>query len=123
MKKSAKMSLCRYIKSYIAGLLLATLLPAVAFAVDIDISDATTPDEAAVNQTIAVFISSDATVSVDYTIIDGTATNGDDYTASSGTLNFSPGNTVQSINIPILSDDIDENWNIDALDCIAWRKI
>ena len=109
MKKSAKMSLCQYIKSYIAGLLLATLLPAAAFAVDIDISDATTPDEAAVNQTIAVFISSDATVSVDYTIIDGTATNGDDYTASSGTLNFSPGNTVQSINIPILSDDIDED--------------
>ncbi|MDC1135686.1 Calx-beta domain-containing protein [Alphaproteobacteria bacterium] len=109
MKKSAKMSLCQYIKSYIAGLLLATLLPGAAFAVDIDISDATTPDEAAVNQTIAVFISSDATVSVDYTIIDGTATNGDDYTASSGTLNFSPGNTVQSINIPILSDDIDED--------------
>ena len=109
MKKTVSMCFFKNFKSYFFGFLLVFLMPTAAFAVDIDISDATTPDETAVNQTIAVFISSDATVSVDYTIIDGTATDGVDYTASSGTLNFTPGNTVQSINIPILADDIDEN--------------
>jgi len=97
------------LENCILGFLLLMITTATANAVDIDISDATTPDEAAVNQTIAVFISSDATVSVDYSIIDGTATDGVDYTASSGTLNFSPGNTVQSITIPILSDNLDED--------------
>ncbi|MGC6474101.1 MAG: Calx-beta domain-containing protein, partial [Candidatus Puniceispirillaceae bacterium] len=99
----------RKLENCILGFLLLMMTTATANAVDIDISDATTPDESAVNQTIAVFISSDATVSVDYSIIDGTATDGVDYTASSGTLNFSPGNTVQSITIPILSDNLDED--------------
>ena len=82
-----------------------------AYAFDIDIADATTPDESAVNQTIAVFISSaqTGTVTVDYAITDGTATDGDDYTASNNTLTFAPGETVKDISIPILADALDED--------------
>ena len=82
-----------------------------AVAVDIDISDAATPDETAVDQTVAVFISSPqgSSVSVYYETVDGTATAGDDYTAQSGTLTFSAGSTVERIQIPILADTLDED--------------
>ena len=68
-------------------------------------------DEAAVDQTVAVFISSPqgSSVSVYYETVDGTATAGDDYTAQSGTLTFSAGSTVERIQIPILADTLDED--------------
>ncbi|MEO0376973.1 MAG: Calx-beta domain-containing protein, partial [Cyanobacteria bacterium P01_A01_bin.17] len=54
---------------------------------------------------------SDGTISVDYSINDGTARDGSDYTASSGTLTFGPGETRIDIRVPILADnqpEIDE---------------
>ena len=88
-----------------------TLLAPKAFAFDIDISDAATPDEGAVNQTVAVFLSSaqSSTVTVNYATADGTATAGVDYTATSGTLTFAAGETVKAISIPILADTLDED--------------
>ena len=88
-----------------------TLLAPKAFAFDIDISDAATPDEGAVNQTVAVFLSSaqSSTVTVNYATADGTATAGVDYTATSGTLTFAAGETVKAISIPILTDTLDED--------------
>ena len=47
-------------------------------------------------------------VSVDYSTIDGTATAGEDYTATSGTLTFAPGETEKTVTVPILDDAIDE---------------
>ena len=47
------------------------------------------------------------TVTVDYATADGTATAGDDYTATSGTLTFDPGETSQTIAVPI-TDDTEE---------------
>jgi hypothetical protein len=47
-------------------------------------------------------------VSVDYSTSDGTATLGSDYTPSAGTLNFNPGATTASINVPILGDTLSE---------------
>ena len=47
-------------------------------------------------------------VSVDYSTIDGTATAGEDYTATSGTLTFAPGNTEKTVTVPILDDAVDE---------------
>ncbi len=51
---------------------------------------------------------SDEEVTVRYTTKDGTAIAGSDYTATAGTVTFSPGETSKSIDIPIISDSIDE---------------
>ena len=48
------------------------------------------------------------TVTVAYATADGTATAGDDYTATSGTLAFAAGETSKTISVPVLEDDIDE---------------
>lgn len=45
------------------------------------------------------------TVHVDYATADGSATMPDDYSAASGTLTFAPGETVQSVQFPIVGDD------------------
>ena len=54
---------------------------------------------------------STGTVSVDYATLDSTtgrAKEGDDYTATSGTVTFAPGETSKTITVEILSDDIYE---------------
>jgi hypothetical protein len=61
------------------------------------------------NVTVAEFTVSlsepgDETIEVSYTTVDGTATSGKDYTASSGTLTFLAGQTSRSIAVPILND-------------------
>lgn len=48
-------------------------------------------------------------VSVDYATIDGTATQTSDYLPESNTLVFAPGETTKTIQIPVVSDNIDEN--------------
>jgi hypothetical protein len=60
--------------------------------------------------TISVTLSTPAafTVTVDYVSGDGTATSGEDYTTASGTLEFPPGETRQSIILPVLDDTLDE---------------
>ena len=47
-------------------------------------------------------------VTVDYATADGTATAGEDYTATSGTLTFAPGETEKTVRVPVLDDVIDE---------------
>ena len=47
-------------------------------------------------------------VSVDYATEDGTAAAGADYTATSGTLTFAPGETAKTVSVPLLDDSIDE---------------
>ena len=47
-------------------------------------------------------------MTVDYTTVDGTATAGVDYTAQSGRLTFAPGETIQTIAVPIFSDTLHE---------------
>ncbi len=58
------------------------------------------------------FPASDAIVTVDYTTVDGTATNGIKYTAVAGTLVFSPGDTNKPIRVPILNNGV-----IDGTQC------
>ena len=48
------------------------------------------------------------TVTVDYATSNGTATAGADYTATSGTLTFAPGETAETVSVPLLDDAIDE---------------
>ena len=47
---------------------------------------------------------SDGIVTVDYATADGTATDPDDYTATSGTLTFADGDISETIAIPIIND-------------------
>ena len=49
-----------------------------------------------------------ATVTVDYATADGTATAGSDYTATSGTLTFQPGDTSKTVSVPITNDSLDD---------------
>jgi hypothetical protein len=60
--------------------------------------------------TITVVLSNQSLVpvTVDYTTVDGTATAGADYVASSGTVSFVPGDTSEPISIPILGDTLAE---------------
>jgi hypothetical protein len=44
-------------------------------------------------------------VTVDYITVDGSATAGTDYTATSGGLTFQPGETILTIPVPILNDE------------------
>lgn len=52
---------------------------------------------------------SDQPVTVNYTTQDVTAKAGNDYTLTSGTVTFAPGETSRTVNVPILGDAIDEN--------------
>ena len=47
-------------------------------------------------------------VSVDYATEDDTATAGTDYTATSGTLTFTAGETAKTVSVPLLDDALDE---------------
>ena len=63
-------------------------------------SEATTP----ASITVTLSAASGQTVTVNYATANGTATAGSDYTATSGTLTFNPGDTSKPINVPITSD-------------------
>lgn len=80
--------------------------PYVSFA-----AASTTVAENAGFAVIQVSLSTAATtnVSIDYSMADGTALSGSDYTGASGTLNFAAGDTVKTITVPILDDGIVES--------------
>ena len=58
--------------------------------------------------TITLAKASPLKVSVSYATADGTATAGSDYTATSGTLVFAPGETSKTIGVPIIGDAVVE---------------
>ena len=53
---------------------------------------------------------SSETVTVNYTTADGTAVAGDDYTATSGTLTFAPGETEKTVAVTIIDDTVEDPW-------------
>jgi hypothetical protein len=58
-------------------------------------------------------------VTVNYSTADGTATAGEDYTATSGTLTFSPGETTNTVFVQIIDDLIyegDETFSLNLSD-------
>lgn len=65
-------------------------------------------DEGAADALFEVRLSteSDRSVAVDYATGDGTATAGDDYTASEGRLDFPAGETRRSVAVPVLGDTL-----------------
>jgi chitinase len=56
--------------------------------------------------TVTLSQAATSAVTVHYTTADGTAKAGTDYNALSGTLTFAPGQTTQTISIPILADSL-----------------
>ena len=58
--------------------------------------------------TVTLSLASSGTVTVDYATSDITANAGMDYTATSGTLSFMPGETSKTITVPILNDTVYE---------------
>ena len=76
----------------------------------LSVADARVEEAAGAAMDFAVTMSraSTSTVTVDYATSDGTATAGADYTATSGTLAFSPGETSQTVSVPVLDDAIDD---------------
>ncbi len=81
--------------------------PGVAFS-----SSSASANENAGSVAVTVFLSAayGQAVTVDYSTANGTATAGPsgDYTATSGTLTFNPGETSQTISVPIAGDTTDE---------------
>ncbi|MEM7113263.1 MAG: Calx-beta domain-containing protein [Chloroflexota bacterium] len=73
-------------------------------------TDTYTTTETAVSQTVTALLdtAADVAVSVDYAATDGTAEAGSDYTIVTGTLTFAPGETLQSFDLPILDDALNE---------------
>jgi hypothetical protein len=58
--------------------------------------------------TVALLPASGQAVSVTYTTANGTATAPGDYTATTGTLVFTPGQTTKTVPVPIVNDTLDE---------------
>ena len=61
-----------------------------------------------VSYTVTLSRVSTQSITVKYATANGTAISGLDYTSKSGTLTFAPGVTNQSLNIPILNDNLNE---------------
>ena len=51
----------------------------------------------------------DEAVTVDYETADGTAVAGSDYTATSGTLTFEPGDDAKTVRVPLIDDDVEDD--------------
>lgn len=58
--------------------------------------------------TVALSQTTTATVTVDFTTMDGTAEAGSDYVARTGTVTFAPGTLMQPVEITINADTLDE---------------
>ena len=52
---------------------------------------------------------SSGTVTVNYATADGTAVAGEDYTATSGTLTFAPGETEKTVSVAIIDDEVEDS--------------
>jgi len=61
-----------------------------------------------VTYTVTLSQASSQIITVQYATANGTATAGSDYTSTTGTLTFNPGETSKVINIPILNDSVNE---------------
>ena len=76
-------------------------IPALSFdSINITVDE----DDSQATLSVELSQASADTVTVDYATSDGSALAGDDYTTTSGTLTFAPGETVKAIIVPILDD-------------------
>ena len=64
---------------------------------------------ASLDFTVRLSLALSETVTVGYATSDGTATAGSDYRATSGWLTFTAGRTSQTVSVPVLDDELDED--------------
>ena len=65
--------------------------------------------------TVTLSVAGDLEVTVAYATADGTASAGGDYQATSGELRFAPGETEQTVSVPVLGDlrpEVDETFTV-----------
>ena len=58
---------------------------------------------------VALSRASSSVVTVDYATSDGSASAGDDYAATSGTLRFEAGETARTVSVPVIDDAVDDD--------------
>ena len=87
------------------GTIVPAPLPALSFALSIVTVD---EDAGTVTLTVELDPASTGTVTVDFATRDHFAKEGEDYTATSGTLTFTAGQTSKTITVPITDDDVYE---------------
>ena len=71
-------------------------------------AEATEEEDAKMEFVVTLNPAAGDAVTVDYATSDGTATAGEDYTATSGTLTFTAGETTKTISVPITDDAEDD---------------
>ena len=74
----------------------------------LNISDATVQEGETAQFLVTISRTSTQTITVDYAAADGTAQQGADYTAASGTLQFAPGEASKTIPVPTVEDTLEE---------------
>ena len=87
--------------------------PALLSVADVE---ATEGEDEHVVFTVSLNRAAAGTATVDYTTANRTAHAGEDYTATSGTLAFAPGETSKTVAVPLLDDAIDDDGETFALE-------
>ncbi len=72
-------------------------------------AEATEGDDTEMLFRVTLQSASSGTVTVNYATADGTATAGEDYTATSGTLTFAPGETEKTVAVAIIDDTVEDS--------------
>ena len=84
--------------------------PRVTSQLSVSDASASEEDDSTIDFVVNLAPASDETVTVSFSTADRTATAGGDYTAQSGSLTFSPGETSKTIQVAIIDDDFDDNY-------------
>ena len=71
-------------------------------------AEATEGEDPSLDFVVTLAPAADWTVEVDYATHDGTARAGADYTNTSGTLTFSPGDTAKTVSVPVIDDTVED---------------
>ena len=83
--------------------------PSDASVLSVNDAEASEENDSTIDFVVELDPASSESVTVDYETADGTAGAGDDYTAKSGTLTFSPGDTRKTVSVPIVDDAVEDD--------------
>ena len=87
-----------------------TISTVVRGPVTVSVADARAREgeDASIDFAVSLSRAASEQVTVAYATADGSATAGADYTRTSGTLRFAPGETAKTVRVPVLDDVVDE---------------
>ena len=75
---------------------------------EVTVADATGSEGETIDFVVTLAASTTGTVTMDYATAGNTATEGEDYTVTSGSIRWPAGTTSTTISVPIAEDDVDE---------------